>query len=133
MSDKPKFSTNELASLRNSLAESRTVLAAERTFAAWTRTGFSVAGIGWTLGELLSQSEGYTFAVVIGGILIILGVMCIVYGWLGFKKVYDYINRMVDDQERESQDYPIRLNLITVSILSFTLIAVFIVAFVACF
>lgn len=75
----------ELAKLRNELAESRTLQAAERTYAAWIRTGFTIAGAGWTLGELLNSSENSTIALLIGGALIILGLMCFVYAWLGFK------------------------------------------------
>lgn len=79
-----------LAELRNSLAESRTLQAAERTYAAWIRTGFTIAGAGWTLGQALRDSESRNIALLLGGALIVLGLLCFVYGWLGFKAVFDY-------------------------------------------
>lgn len=117
----------ELAKLRNELAESRTLQAAERTYAAWIRTGFTIAGAGWTLGELLNSSENSTIALLIGGALIILGLMCFVYAWLGFKSVYDYLKK--NSAAKNSEDYPFTMNLVTVTILSVVLFIIFVVAF----
>jgi len=116
----------ELAQLRNELAENRTLQAAERTYAAWVRTGFTIAGAGWTLAQALQSDQGRNLALLLGGTLIILGLMCFVYAWLGFKSVYDYLQATFDD---EDNTYPFTMNLTTVTILSVVLFVVFVIAF----
>lgn len=116
-----------LAKLRNDLAENRTLQAAERTYAAWIRTGFSIAGAGWTLSQLLRDSENYRIALLIGGTLIVLGLMCFVYAWLGYKSVYDYIKESFLDNDMKN--YPFTMNLLPVSVLSVVLFIVFVAGF----
>lgn len=116
-----------LAKLRNDLAENRTLLAAERTYMAWIRTGFSIAGVGWTFSQLLRDSENFQVALYIGGTLIVLGLMCFVYAWLGYKSVYDYIKKSFLDNDMKN--YPFKMNLVTVSVLSVVLFIVFLVGF----
>lgn len=116
-----------LAKLRNDLAENRTLLAAERTYMAWIRTGFSIAGVGWTFSQLLQDSENFQIALYIGGTLIVLGLMCFVYAWLGYKSVYDYIKKSFLDNDMKN--YPFKMNLVTVSVLSVVLFIVFLVGF----
>lgn len=116
-----------LAKLRNDLAENRTLLAAERTYMAWIRTGFSIAGVGWTFSQLLRDSENFQIALYIGGTLIVLGLMCFVYAWLGYKSVYDYIKKSFLDNDMKN--YPFKMNLVTVSVLSVVLFIVFLVGF----
>lgn len=116
-----------LAKLRNDLAENRTLLAAERTYMAWIRTGFSIAGVGWTFSQLLRDSENFQVALYIGGTLIVLGLMCFVYAWLGYKSVYDYIKKSFLDNDMKN--YPFKMNLVTVSVLSVVLFTVFLVGF----
>lgn len=136
MSDgKEQRSSNELAEertnlakLRNDLAESRTLLAAERTYMAWVRTGFSIAGVGWTFGQVLRDSENFQVALIIGGTLIVLGLMCFVYAWVGYKAVFDYIKKSFIDND--IKDYPFRMNFFTVSILSIVLFILFLVGFI---
>lgn len=110
-----QLNTNELAvertrlaKLRNDLAENRTLQAAERTYMAWIRTGFSIAGVGWTFSQLLRDSENFQVALFIGGTLIVLGLMCFIYAWIGYKSVFDYIkNSFVDN---EMKNYLFRMN-----------------------
>ncbi|WP_277630493.1 DUF202 domain-containing protein [Atopococcus tabaci] len=118
---------NKLAKLRNELAESRTLQAAERTYAAWIRTGFTIAGAGWTLGTALRDSESQNVALLLGGALIILGLMCFVYAWFGFKAVFDYLRE--SSVLQGEKEYPFTMNLTTVTILSVTLFIIFVVAF----
>src|SRR5690625_4922774 len=109
MSETGKKKSNEelaqdrtkLARTRNSLAQNRTLQAAERTYAAWIRTGFTLAGAGWTLGQALQSSEGRNFVMVLGGALIILGLMCFVYAWFGFKAVFEYLKRTSKTGEKK--------------------------------
>lgn len=129
-----QLNTNELAvertrlaKLRNDLAENRTLQAAERTYMAWIRTGFSIAGVGWTFSQLLRDSENFQVALYIGGTLIVLGLMCFVYAWLGYKSVYDYIKKSFLDNDMKN--YPFKMNLVTVSVLSVVLFIVFLVGF----
>lgn len=129
-----QLNTNELAvertrlaKLRNDLAENRTLQAAERTYMAWIRTGFSIAGVGWTFGQLLRDSENFQVALFIGGTLIVLGLMCFIYAWIGYKSVFDYIKNSFEDNEMKN--YPFRMNLLTVSILSIVLFIVFVAGF----
>src|SRR5690625_5080325 len=101
-----------LAELRSDLARNRTLQAAKRTYAAWIRTGFAIAGAGWTLGQALQNTENRTIALLLGGTLIILGLMCFIYAWLGFKSVFDYIMENIDEDDIE--EYPLTMNLTTV-------------------
>jgi len=117
----------KLAELRNELAENRTLQAAERTYAAWIRAGFTIAGAGWTLGQALQGSESRNIALLIGGTLIILGLMCFVYAWFGFKAVFDYLRENFPN--RDEKTYPFTMNLTTVTILSFVLFLVFVLGF----
>ncbi len=116
----------DLAHLRSELAQSRTLQAAERTYASWVRTGFTIAGAGWTLGQALRNSEGRNMPLLLGGALIILGLMCFIYAWLGFKRVYDYLKYTFGD---ENEKDPFTMNLITVTILSATLFGIFVLGF----
>lgn len=116
----------DLAHLRSELAQSRTLQAAERTYASWVRTGFTIAGAGWTLGQALRNSEGRNMSLLLGGALIILGLMCFIYAWLGFKRVYDYLKYTFGD---ENEKDPFTMNLITVTILSATLFGIFVLGF----
>jgi uncharacterized membrane protein YidH (DUF202 family) len=120
-------SRTDLAQLRSELAQSRTVQAAERTYAAWVRTGFTIAGAGWTLGQALRNSEAGNMSLLLGGALIILGLMCFIYAWLGFKRVYDYLKYTFGDDE--DKNHPFTMNLITVTILSVTLFGIFVLGF----
>lgn len=136
MSDSEKYNKSseelardrtELAELRSDLAQNRTLQAAERTYAAWIRTGFTVAGAGWTLGQALQNSESQNVALILGGALIILGLLCFVYAWFGFKAVFDYLkNTFGEDEEK---DYPLAMNLTTVTILSVALFVIFLFGF----
>ena len=117
----------ELAELRSDLAQNRTLQAGERTYAAWIRTGFTIAGAGWTLAQALSRSESNEVALMIGGALIALGILCFIYAWFGFKSVVDFLKdsfREIDDK-----DIPFTMNLATVSILSVVLVVIFVFAF----
>lgn len=117
----------KLAKLRNDLAENRTLQAAERTYAAWIRTGFTIAGAGWTLSQLLNDTENRMIALLIGGALIFLGLVCFVYAWIGFKSVYDYLKKtFIGESDKK---YPFTMNLLTVTVMSVVLFIVFVVAF----
>lgn len=116
-----------LARLRNDLAENRTLQAAERTYSAWIRSGFTIAGAGWTLGQLLSDTQSKNIALIIGGALIGLGLMCFIYAWIGFKSVYDYLKKTSIGES--GKEYPFTMNLVTVTILSVVLFIIFVVAF----
>lgn len=118
----------ELAELRNSMAESLTLLAAERTYAAWVRTGFTIAGAGWTLGTALRESDAATIGVILGGTLVLLGMFSFIYAWIGFKAVYDYLKANLTDTKEIN--YPSKLNLTTVTVISFVLFLVFAAGFV---
>lgn len=113
----------ELAETRSSMAESRTILAAERTYASWVRTGFTFAGAGWTLATAFLQTDNASTALIIGGILVFLGMFAFIYAWIGFKVVYDYLNKQFP--EKTDTRYPSHLNLITVTIISVVLLLVF--------
>lgn len=126
-SDQLAQERTKLAELRNDLAENRTLQAAERTYAAWIRTGFTIASAGWTLGQLLNDSESKNLALFIGGTLILLGMMCFVYAWFGFKAVYDYLKKISIGESNKG--YPVVMNLLTVTIMSVVLFIVFVVAF----
>lgn len=126
-SDQLAEERTKLAQLRNDLAENRTLQAAERTYAAWIRTGFTMAGAGWTLGELLNDTASKNLALVIGGALIFLGLMCFVYAWVGFKAVYDYLKKISIGES--GKEYPVTMNLLTVTIMSVVLFIIFVVAF----
>lgn len=117
----------ELAEMRSSMAESRTLQAAERTYAAWIRTGFTIAGAGWTLGTALRDSESATIALILGGTLILLGMFSFIYAWIGFRAVYNYLKEQYE--EKEGKDYPTKLNLTTVTIMSLVLFIVFAAGF----
>lgn len=127
LSDQLAEERTKLARLRNDLAENRTLQAAERTYAAWIRTGFTIAGAGWTLGQLLTDSENRNIALLIGGALIILGLMCFAYAWFGFKSVYDYLKKTSIGES--GKEYPFTMNLLTVTTLSVVLFIIFVVAF----
>lgn len=126
LSDELAQSRTELAGLRNELAESRTLQAAERTYAAWVRTGFTIAGAGWTLGSILQNSDNQTVALLVGGALIVLGLLCFVYAWIGFKSVYDFLK---ENSQSKHDKYPFKINLITVTILSTLLFIIFVVGY----
>lgn len=66
------------------MAESRTLQAAERTYAAWIRTGFTIAGAGWTLGTALGDSESGTIALILGGHIDTAGyvLFCLCLDWI---------------------------------------------------
>lgn len=126
-SDELARDRTELAELRSDLARNRTLQAAERTYAAWVRTGFTFAGAGWTLAQALQNSESNHMALLIGGALIVLGLLSFVYAWFGFKSVYDYLKKTMD--EEDASEYPFTMNLTTVSIISAVLFVIFVVAF----
>lgn len=117
----------DLAQVRNDLAQNRTLQAAQRTYAAWIRTGFTIAGAGWTLGQALQNSEGRNMALLLGGALIILGLMCFIFAWFGFKGVYDYLKTTFEDNE--DKDYPFTTNFTVVTILSIALVVIFVFGF----
>lgn len=117
----------ELAELRSDLARNRTLQAAERTYAAWVRTGFTIAGAGWTLAQALRNTESNAVALLVGGTLIILGLLCFVYAWFGFKSVYDYLIKNM--AEEDANEYPFTMNLTTVTIISVALFIIFIIGF----
>lgn len=117
----------ELAELRSDLARNRTLQAAERTYAAWVRTGFTIAGAGWTLAQALRNTESNAVALLVGGTLIILGLLCFVYAWFGFKSVYDYLTKNM--AEEDANEYPFTMNLTTVTIISVALFIIFIIGF----
>lgn len=117
----------ELAELRSDLARNRTLQAAERTYAAWVRTGFTIAGAGWTLAQALRNTESNAVALLVGGTLIILGLLCFVYAWFGFKSVYDYLTKTM--AEEDANEYPFTMNLTTVTIISVALFIIFIIGF----
>lgn len=117
----------KLAAERNDLAENRTLQASERTFAAWVRTGFTLASAGWTFGKLLQDTGSGDVALLLGGILIVLGILCFVYGWYGFHEIYKYLKKTgVFEDKRE---YPFKRNLFIVSLMTVTLILVFVFGF----
>ncbi len=126
-SDELARDRTELAELRSDLARNRTLQAAERTYAAWVRTGFTIAGAGWTFAQALQSSGTNKIALVIGGTLIILGLLCFVYAWFGFKSVFDYLRKNMDDQD--ASEYPFTMNLTTVTIISVVLFVVFVIGF----
>lgn len=113
-------SDNQLAEIRTTLARSRTFQAAERTFAAWIRTGFAVAGSGFTLGNILKETETRQLAWLIGGALIFTGILSFVFGWVGYKRVYDYIERYYAKRDIDTQ--PFAFSLFTVSVITAVLI-----------
>ncbi|MGP6139511.1 YidH family protein [Jeotgalibaca sp. A127] len=117
----------ELAKLRSELAQNRTLQAAERTYAAWIRTGFTIAGAGWTLGQALHNTENRNTALLIGGAMILLGLLCFVYAWISYKAVFDYVKHTFLDSDKEI--YPTKMNLITVTVLSGMLLVIFVLAF----
>ncbi len=116
-----------LAELRSDLAQNRTLQAAERTYAAWVRTGFTIAGAGWTLAQALQSSESREVALIIGGTLIVLGLLCFVYAWFGFKSVFDYLRNTLGAED--ASKYPFTMNLTTVTIISVVLFIIFVVGF----
>lgn len=126
-SDELARDRTELAELRSDLARNRTLQAAERTYAAWVRTGFTIAGAGWTFAQALQSSGTNEIALVIGGTLIILGLLCFVYAWFGFKSVFDYLRKNMDEQD--AGEYPFTMNLTTVTIISVVLFTVFVIGF----
>lgn len=126
-SDELAKTRTELAELRSDLARNRTLQAAERTYAAWVRTGFTIAGAGWTLGQALQNSESREVALFLGGTLIILGLLCFVYAWFGYKSVFDYLKRNMDAQD--AKEYPFTMNITTVTIVSVVLFIVFVIGF----
>ncbi|MBG9979894.1 DUF202 domain-containing protein [Facklamia sp. DSM 111018] len=117
-----------LAEIRSDLARNRTLQAAERTYAAWIRTGFSMAGVGWSLGGLLRDSTDRSLALLLGGGLILLGILCFIYAWFGFRQVYRYINH-IHRQDKDEEDFLGHLNLITVTILTVSLVIIFIIGY----
>ncbi|MFO8069505.1 MAG: DUF202 domain-containing protein [Alkalibacterium sp.] len=126
LSDELARNRTELAKLRNDLAESRTLQAAERTYAAWIRTGFTIAGAGWTLVSVLQGSDNRLAILFVGGALIVLGLLCFVYAWIGFKSVYDFLK---ENSRSAHRNYPFKMNLITVTILSTLLFIIFVVGY----
>ncbi|MBG9982483.1 DUF202 domain-containing protein [Aerococcaceae bacterium DSM 111020] len=116
------------AEVRSDLARNRTIQAAERTYAAWVRTGFSMAGVGWTFGTLLQDTNKETLALILGGGLIILGIICFIYGWIGFRRVYKYLETFLEDDPTEV-DFLSDLNMITVSILTISLVVISILGY----
>lgn len=126
-SDELAQERTDLAKLRSELAQNRTLQAAERTYAAWIRTGFTIAGAGWTLGQALHNNENSNTALLIGGTMILLGLLCFVYAWISYKAVFDYVKHTFFDNDKEI--YPTKMNLITVSVLSGVLLVIFILAF----
>lgn len=119
-------SRTELAQVRNELAESRTLQAAERTFAAWIRTGFTIAAAGWSIGSLLQNSDNQTVALWVAGTLIVLGLVCFVYAWIGFKSVYDFLIKF---STKTNTEKPSHMNLITVTLLSTILFIIFVIGY----
>lgn len=117
----------ELAEFRSDLAQNRTLQAAERTYAAWVRTGFTIAGAGWTFAQALQNTSSNEVALFIGGALIILGILCFVYAWFGFKSIFDYLSSHLD--QKDANKYPFTMNLATVTIISVVLIIIFVFGF----
>ena len=126
-SDELARDRTDLAELRSDLARNRTLQAAERTYAAWVRTGFTIAGAGWTFAQALQTNATNELALIIGGILIILGLLCFVYAWFGFKSVFDYLRKNMDEQD--ASEYPFTMNLTAVTIISVVLFIVFVIGF----
>lgn len=126
-SDELARDRTELAELRSDLARNRTLQAAERTYAAWVRTGFTIAGAGWTFAQALQSSGTNELALMMGGTLIILGLLCFVYAWFGFKSVFAYLRKNMDEQD--ASEYPFTMNLTTVTIISVVLFIVFVIGF----
>lgn len=126
-SDELARDRTEMAELRSDLARNRTLQAAERTYTAWVRTGFTIAGAGWTFAQALQSSESNEVALIIGGALIVLGLLCFVYAWFGFKSVFDYLRKNMDEQD--ASEYPFTMNLTTVTIISVVLFIIFVIGF----
>lgn len=116
-----------LAEIRNDLAENRTLQASERTYAAWVRTGFTLASAGWTFGKLLEDTGSAPMPLVLGGTLILLGILCFVYGWYGFQAIHKYLRKMGVYQGK--REYPFTRNLVIISLMTITLILVFVLGF----
>ena len=126
-SDELARDRTDLAELRSDLARNRTLQAAERTYAAWVRTCFTIAGAGWTFAQALQTNATNELALIIGGILIILGLLCFVYAWFGFKSVFDYLRKNMNEQD--ASEYPFTMNLTAVTIISVVLFIVFVIGF----
>lgn len=118
---------NELAEIRTSLARTRTYLAAERTFATWVRTGFAIAGAGFTLGNLLKGSASRQLSWIIGAVLIAVGILAFGYGWYGYKKVHDYIERSYRKRIVDTQ--PFQFSMTSVTAITIILIVASLLAF----
>jgi len=117
----------DMAQDRTDLAGNRTFQAAERTYAAWVRTGFTIASVGWTVGRTFLDTAESTNALFIGGVLTIIGILCFVYGWFGYRRIYAYLHD--NYPKSETGRYPFATNMAVVSILTGLLLFVFIFAF----
>lgn len=122
----------QLARKRNMLSRIRTIQAAERTYLSWVRTGFAMASAGWTLGQLLSTTNRNIFALILGGSLIFLGIICFIYGWIFFRNTYFYIydkKISLDSGDDYKDRQLLRFNMATATVLTVALTLIFISAY----
>lgn len=117
-----------LAELRNDYAETRTHQAAQRTYAAWVRTGFTLASAGWGFGKLLQdEAQAGNFALGLGGLLIVLGILCFFYGWYGFRTVFNFLKKTTLSTEAEK--YPFEIDMILMTTVTVALTLIFVIGF----
>ena len=131
--DQLALERTEMAGARNVLARIRTVQSAERTYAAWLRTGFAIAGAGWTVGVLFFGRENSRYVFFLSGTLIALGILCFIYAWVGYRRSYKFVYNFCEDMspndplsDRKMQQFNFR----TVTILTLALTLVFILSFI---
>ncbi len=117
-----------LAEKRTTFARGRSFYAVERTFAAWIRTGFAISGAGVTLGKALQNSDSSDWALIMGGILIVMGIFTFGFAYYEYLESYRFINRVYESFDEPIQNF--KNNIIAATILIFTLIIVSIMGFV---
>lgn len=128
LSDLLAIERTTLADERNVYALRRTMQAGERTFAAWIRTGFSIASSAIALIGLLYDSNLLNVARFVGTILILVGIYCFIYGWIGYYRTY----RLMVDKANVYQlvDIISKRELVTVTAMTIILATVVTLTFV---
>ena len=98
-----------------------------------SRNSFLVAlllehsGAGFTLGNLLKGSASRQLSWIIGAVLIAVGILAFGYGWYGYKKVHDYIERSYRKRIVDTQ--PFQFSMTSVTAITIILIVASLLAF----
>lgn len=91
-----------------------------------------MAGAGWTIVQLLQNTDERILAFFLGGGLISLGNLCFIYGYMTFRETHTYVykNELFSESKKLYRDDELfTLKTRTALVLSVSLTAIFILAY----